>query len=141
MSFNFHMYRGVGSLPPLTEWEENMATPIGVRADVCDALSKLLPSVEWKEYKNGHTFGSAVDARYDVGYALSTFELEGAVVLISTDNRASSCTLAKIMDHFSLNYCCTDFGDFRDPHTSDDDWNPISKPAWPGGQTVRDLGA
>lgn len=129
MSFNFHMYRGVEGLAPLTKWEENMAAPIGVRAEVCDALSKLLPSVEWREHKGGHTFGRAVDPRYDVDHALSTFELEGAVVLISTDNRASPFTLAKIMDHFNLNYCCTDFGDFRDPHASDDDWKPIQKPA------------
>jgi hypothetical protein len=129
MSFSFYMYRGPDTLPPLTKWEKNMAEPIASRAEVCEALSQLLPSVEWRAHKEGHTFGSAVDPRYNASHALGTFEVDGAVVLISTDNRASPSTLAKIMDRFGLNYCCTDFGDFRHPHACDDDWQPIQASA------------
>ena len=128
MSFTFYLYRGPASLPPLTQWESNRAEPIGPGLEVRDALSQLLPSVEWGAQKNGHVFGNALDPRYDVRHLLSTYEIDGAVVLISTSNHASSHTLARIMDRFGLNYCCTEFGDFRAPHASDDDWKPL-KPA------------
>jgi len=124
MGFSFYLYRGPKLLPPITRWESNMGEPIGSGPEIRDALSHLLPSVVWESSSSGHTFGRAIDPRYDVGHSLATFEQDGVVLLISTSNHASPFTLAKIMDRFSLNYCCTEFGDFRDPHASDDDWRP-----------------
>jgi len=122
MSFHFYLYRGPEALPPITEWNGNMAEPIGTAAEVQTALIQLLPAVEWGTRKDGFTFGNALDARYNVGHSLSTYEIDGVVDIISTCNHASPFTLAKIMDFFRLNYCCTSFGDFRQPHQSDDDW-------------------
>lgn len=129
MGFNFYMYRGAADIPPFTRWESNLAAPIAPRDDVWSGLSELFPSIKRESEKDGHTFGHGVDARYDCQFQVSTVEIHaGVVVFISTDNRASPSTLSAIMDRFKLNYCCTDFGDFRHPQSCDDDWKPITSP-------------
>ncbi|THD01147.1 hypothetical protein B1810_21395 [Panacagrimonas perspica] len=104
-----------------------LAEDLGPRAEIRRVLETLLHSLKWISGEGTQISGEAIDPRYDSAYRLSLHENEsGAVCFITTTNHASPQTLSVIMDRFSLNYCCTDFGDFRQPHRCDDNWNVVN---------------
>jgi hypothetical protein len=129
VSFHFNLYRAPLDAPPLPKWDRNLAEPIGGRSEVWQRLMELLPTVQRESEEGANVSGSGVDCVYKSRYAISTAELEaGGVYLIRTDNHSSPTTIRAIMDRFDLNRCCTDFGDFREPHACDDEWNLVKKP-------------
>ncbi len=124
MSFSFYVYRGPAGLPAVTQWPHMLSEALGLRDEVRGVLSTLLPHIEWVSEKDGNSFGRGIDPRYNSGFSIWLHENEaGLVSLISTSSHASPHTLALIMKHFRLNYCCTSFGDFRQPSSCDDHWN------------------
>jgi len=126
MSFNFWMYRAAPDLAPVTQWPDMLAEELGSPAEMRQILETLLHSVKWAPNEGSQSSGEAIDPRYDSAYRFSLHENKsGSVCLITTTNHASPQTLSAIMDRFSLNYCCTDFGDFRQPHLCDDNWNVV----------------
>jgi len=110
------------------QWESMQAEAIGTRTEVTAALAAILQDLVWLSDDGGHPFGEAVDPIYGSRFFVHAHEDEnGQVAWLSTSNHASPSTLARIMDRFALNYCCTEFGDFRHPHHVDDDWKPTTK--------------
>lgn len=127
MSFSFHLYRAPAHTGPISEWERNLAEPIGSATEVHAALAQLFATLTWGLPVNGHTHGEAFDERRRAWFRIATYEVEPAVVsIISVGHQASPATISTIMDRFGLNFCCTDFGDFRNPHLSEEDWAPAS---------------
>jgi hypothetical protein len=128
MSFNFWVYRAPEGLEPVTKWPQMLSEGLGSPAKVSAVIKELLPSVKWLSHEGHHTFGEAVDPVYNGGFFLTLYENDtGSICLIATSNHASPSTLRAIMDRFSLNYCCTDFGDFRKPHSVDNNWKELPK--------------
>jgi hypothetical protein len=126
MSFHFYLYRGPDGLPPVTQWPSMLAQPLGAPERVRGALAGLLLNLEWIGDQGSRAFGKAVDPYYKCNFYVHIHEDDaGSAALISLSSSASPRTLATVMDHLSLNYCCSSLGDLRYPHDCDDHWNRL----------------
>lgn len=65
MSFSFWLYRADPGTPPLTEWPDMLARPLGSSAEVCQALAESLGGVEWRS--------GAVMERFALNYCCADF--------------------------------------------------------------------
>ena len=108
MGWKFLLYRSDSPLPPM-QWEDDLAVPIGTRDAVAAGLAEMLP-IEWSPTDEFALWAVVRDPQGGEAFH---------------GHRAPPAVLAALMDRFGLDHCCTEHGDFRDPHRSDDDWNPL----------------
>jgi len=123
MGWNFQLYRTDSPLPPM-QWEDNLAEPIGTSEAVAAGLGEMLP-IEWRATDEFALWATVRDPQGGEAFDVVGYEFEpGIVGMLSVGHRAPPAVLAALMDRFGLDHCCTEHGDFRDPHRSDEDWNP-----------------
>lgn len=124
MGWNFQLYRADSPLPPV-QWEDNLAEPIGTCGAVLAGLAEMLP-IELHPTDEFALSATVRDPQGGEAFDVVGYEFEpGIVGMLSVGHRAPPAVLAALMDRFGLDHCCTEHGDFRDPHRSDDDWNPL----------------
>lgn len=125
MGWRFLLYRSPSELPPM-QWEEDMAAPIGTREEVVAALEEMLP-VEWQPFEGG-LWAQVRDPQGGEAFHVTGYEFTpGVVGMLAPGHRTPPSVLAALMDRFALDRCCTDYGEFRDPHACDDDWRPLPR--------------
>jgi hypothetical protein len=127
MSWSFYIYRAADGTPPVIKWPRMLSESVGTPEEVRSIFEEMLPAVEWIKIEKDSSFGSAGDLRYQPGgfYIHLHNDEAGQVCLISMGNGASPHTLSTLMSRLGLNHCCTEFGDFREPHRCNDEWEII----------------
>ena len=129
MSWSFYIYRAPAGTPPVIEWPRMLSEAVGTPEEVRTILTEMLPAVEWIKIEKDNSFGSSGDLHHQIGgfYVHLHNNDAGLVSLISMGNGGSPLTLSRVMDRLGLNYCCTEFGDFREPHRCNAEWEIISQ--------------
>jgi len=119
MSFNFYLYRAATGLPPMHEWEDMHAEPLG---DVEEAKRKLdiaLGSLRWEVAGDGWNGLGADQARCHLDVWLNPDD--GGMLRFIVMNKAPPSAMRKVCEAFDLNYVAApEAGDLVDVYACDD---------------------
>lgn len=113
MSFNFYLYRAAEGLPPMNEWEEMQAEPLGEVEDVKRKLDSVFPGLRWSGSEDSlNGLGSEQDTRYlDIWLQPDEDGLLRFIVM----NKAPPSAMKKVCEAFDLNYAAApEAGDLVD---------------------------
>ena len=127
MSYIYHLYRAPAEAPPLFEWAENLAEPVGRTEEVRAALAEMYPHIEWIASGRGGWMG--IGRAHDDGHG---GYLEALVVHVNAfandqlhmvDVSAAPPVLRAVMRRFGLTACCgSEDGQLRNPFAVGDSW-------------------
>lgn len=119
MSFNFYLYRAAEGLPPMDEWEEMHAEPLGEMEEIVRKLDSVLGGLHWSTIENAwNGLGTAQDkCHLDIWLHPD----EDGTLRFIVMNKAPPSAMRKVCEAFDLNYVAApEAGDLVDIHGYDD---------------------
>jgi hypothetical protein len=121
MSFHFYLYRADEGLPPLNQWSELHAEPLGSLEQVSAGLGALFPQIRWEPLGDAwHGFGTGDNAEYPYLDVLLSEDAPGQCHFVVL-NKAPPSVMRKIVGHMHLNYVCApESGTLLDPWAYED---------------------
>lgn len=119
MSFNFYLYRAAEGLPPMDEWEEMHAEPLGAAQEVRRKLDSVLHGLRWSESGGSlNGMGTEQDKCY---LDIWLHPDEDGTLRFIVMNKAPPSAMRKVCAAFDLNYVAApEAGDLVDVHAYED---------------------
>ena len=126
MPFQLSLYRAPEGLGPLVTWDQEHRVPLGTKAELREALDRLLPELCWSE-SHDLLFASGPFDGEEHALELSLFGGSDEQ-LVEFQIYASPPPIRLIMEGLGLNYCyAVESCELRDPFSAGERWSAAAR--------------